>query len=84
MLKGDKPSGAEIAKHLEGVFAALPPTVKRVYWRADSGFYCWDAVRTYERLQCHFLISARKTSRLLDELRAARWTGSPKTGAEGR
>ena len=84
LLKGDKPSGARIAKHLESVFAALPPTVKTVYWRADSGFYCWDAVRTYERLRCHFLISARKTPRLVDELKAARWTGSPKTDADGQ
>ena len=31
-----------------------------------------------------FLISARKTARLIDELKAAEWTGSPKTDADGQ
>jgi len=31
-----------------------------------------------------FIISARKTSRLIDELKAAEWTGSPKTDADGQ
>ena len=31
-----------------------------------------------------FLISARKTWRLIDELKAAEWTGSPKTDADGQ
>src|SRR6266481_6387192 len=41
LRKGDRPTGKQIATHLEGVFAALPETVERVYARADSGFYCW-------------------------------------------
>jgi len=81
---GDRPTGQQIARHLGGVFAALPPGVKTVYARADSGFYCWEAVQAYERQQCHFVISARKTSRLLEELKAARWTGSPRTDADGQ
>ena len=40
LRKGDRPSGQEIAQHLESAFAALPATVKTVYARADSGFYC--------------------------------------------
>ena len=31
-----------------------------------------------------FVISARKTSRVIDELKAAQWTGSPKTDADGQ
>jgi hypothetical protein len=31
-----------------------------------------------------FIISARKTSRLIDQLKAAQWTGSPKTDADGQ
>ena len=81
---GDRPSGKQIAQHLSGVFAALPPGVKTVYGRADSGFYCWEAVEAYESKQCQFVISARKTSRLVEELRAAHWTGSPRTDADGQ
>ena len=31
-----------------------------------------------------FILSARKTSRLMDALKAAQWTGSPKTDADGQ
>ena len=83
LLKGDKPTGKQIAKHLNSVFASLPPTVKTVYARTDSGFYCWEAVHAYESHKCNFIISARKTSRLVDELKAACWTESPRTDADG-
>src|SRR5438093_10423707 len=43
---GDRPSGAQIARHLERASAALPKGVERVYARADSG--C-EAVEAYER-----------------------------------
>ena len=46
-----------------------------MYARADSGFYCAEAA--YEKAGVQFLISARKTWRLIDELKAAEWTGSP-------
>ena len=69
------PRGAQIARHLESVFAALPPAVKTIYARADSGFYCWEAVEAYEKAGAQFIISARKTSRLVEELKAAAWTG---------
>jgi hypothetical protein len=84
LRNGDRPSGGQIARHLEGVFAALPSTVERIHARADSGFYCWEAVEAYAANGCRFIISARKTSRLVDELKAARWTGSPRTDAEGQ
>ena len=84
LRNGDRPTGKQIAQHWSAVFAALPPGVKTVYARADSGFYCWEAVEAYESKQCHFVISARKTSRLLEELKAARWTGSPRTDADGQ
>jgi hypothetical protein len=84
LRNGDRPSRGQIARHLEGVFAALPSTVERIHARADSGFYCWEAVEAYAANGCRFIISARKTSRLVDELKAARWTGSPRTDAEGQ
>jgi hypothetical protein len=81
---GDTPTGAQIARHLQSVFAALPPTVKEIRARADSGFYCWEAVEAYQKQGCQFIISAGKTSRLVEELKAADWTGSPRTEADGQ
>jgi len=84
LRNGDRPTGAQIARHLDSVFAALPGTVQTIRARADSGFYCGEAVEAYTRQGCEFIISARKTSRLVDELKAARWTGSPRTDADGQ
>jgi hypothetical protein len=84
LRNGDRPTGRQIARHLEGVFAALPESVETIYARADSGFYCGEAVEAYEKAGVQFLISARKTARLIDELKAAEWTGSPKTDAQGQ
>jgi hypothetical protein len=52
-----------------------------IFARADSGFYCWEAVETYEKFKCWFIIVARKTSRLLEKLVAAEWKPSPHTDA---
>jgi Transposase DDE domain group 1 len=82
LRNGDRPDGKQIARHLGGVFAALPACVQRIFARADSGFFCWEAVEAYERAQAQFIIVARKTSRLLDQLRAAEWKPSPETDAD--
>jgi len=84
LRNGDRPTGAQIARHLESVFAGLPPSVESIYARADSGFYCAEAVEAYEKASVQFIISARKTSRLVDELQAADWKRSPQTDAEGQ
>ncbi len=81
---GDRPSGPEIARHLKSVFAALPPQVETIFARADSGFYCWDAVAAYQGRGVQFIISARKTARLVEELKAADWKRSPRTDAAGQ
>jgi hypothetical protein len=81
---GDRPSGKEIAAHLESAYAALPVTVQTVYARADSGFYCWEAVQAYEKRNCRFILVARKTARLVEELKAADWKPSPRTDADGQ
>src|SRR5215831_21142939 len=81
---GDRPTGPEIARHLKGVFEALPTQVETVWARADSGFYCSDAVAAYESRDVQFIISARKTGRLVEELKAADWKRSPRTDAEGQ
>jgi hypothetical protein len=81
---GDRPTGQQIRAHLKDVFASLPASVKRRYGRADSGFYCKDAVEAYEEYDCRFVISAQKTARLVEALKAARWKGSPRTDADGQ
>jgi len=45
LRNGDRPTGKQIAAHLQIVFAAVPKMVKTLLARADSGFYCWDAVQ---------------------------------------
>ena len=84
LRNGDRPSGQQIARHLESVFAALPLSVTTIYARVDSGFYCWAAVEAYQKRGCRFIMVARKTSRLVDELKAADWKRSPRTDADGQ
>jgi hypothetical protein len=82
LRNGDRPTGQQIAHHLQNVFAALPRCVVKIFARADAGFYCWEAVQAYEKGQVSFLMVARKTSRLLTELQSARWQPSPRTDAD--
>lgn len=82
LRNGDRPSGKQIGNHVRNVCTALPPGVKQIYGRADSGFYCWEAVAAYEECHVRFVISARKTSRLVEQLRQAEWKASPKTDAD--
>ena len=84
LRNGDRPTGKQIAAHLQMVFAAVPKMVKTLLARADSGFYCWDAVEAYESVKCGFIIVARKTARLVEELKAAQWQRSPWTDADGQ
>jgi len=45
LLNGDRPTGAEIARHLESVLVALPPKVKTIQARGGPrghpGFLLW-------------------------------------------
>jgi len=84
LRKGERPSGQQIAAHLEGVFAALPAGVERCYARADSGMYCHETVETYEQHGCRLVVAAQKTPRWVEELQGARGTGSPRTDADGQ
>jgi hypothetical protein len=70
-LSADRPASA---KCIRGSAAAGE---NHLWPRADSGFYCWDAVEAYENQGVQFIISARKTSRLAEELKAADWKCSP-------
>jgi hypothetical protein len=82
LRNGDRPDGKQIARHLAEVFAALPGCVRRIFARSDSGFYCWQAVEAYEKAKAEFIMVARKTSRLIEQLQAADWKSSPKTDAD--
>lgn len=82
LRNGDRPTGKQIARHLQEVFQSLPRCVVLFCARADSGFYCWEAVEAYEKFKCRFVIVARKTARLLEELVAAEWKPSPHTEAD--
>ena len=84
LRNGNRPTGKQIADHLKEVFAGLPEQVQTIYARADSGFYCWEAVEAYVHNGCRFIISVRKTSRLVELLKAAAWKPSPKTDADGQ
>jgi len=79
---GDRPSGKQIHEHLRNALQCLPPGVKRIYGRADSGFYCREAVQAYDEFNARFVICARKTSRLLEQLRQASWKASAMTDAD--
>jgi hypothetical protein len=81
LRNGDRPSGRQIARHLLEVFQALPRCVVSIRARADSGFYCWEAVQAYEKFKCGFVVVARKTARLVEELVSAEWKPSPGTDA---
>src|SRR5262252_6822095 len=82
LRNGDRPDGKQIARHLTAVLAALPRGIGKIFARVDAGFYCWDAVDAYEKGHVQFIMVARKTSRLLEQLQAANWKPSPKTDAD--
>jgi hypothetical protein len=81
LRNGDRPTGKQIGDHIRSVCAALPACVKQIFGRADSGFYCREAVEAYEECKARFVISARKTARLVEQLRQAEWKPSKKTDA---
>ena len=82
LRNGDRPTGRQIAAHLESAFRTLPGGVKKILARADSGFYCWEAVEAYEKAACQFVIVARKTRRLVERLQQAEWKPSPRSDAD--
>jgi hypothetical protein len=82
LRNGDRPTGKQIGDHVRKVCAALPPGIKQIYGRADSGFYCREAVEAYEECKAGFVISARKTARMVEQLHQAEWKPSTKTDEE--
>ena len=64
----DRPSGKEIVAHPESAFRALPAGAKKIFARADAGFYCREAVEAYQQARCQFVIAARNTRQLVEQL----------------
>src|SRR5205814_875429 len=81
LRNGDRPTGKQIHDHLKNAMAALPAGIREISARAVSGCYCAEAVEAYEEGHRGFVIVARKTSRLVEELEHAEWKPSPKTDA---
>jgi hypothetical protein len=79
---GDRPTGKQVYEHLKNAIAALPDGIREISARADAGFYCAEAVQAYEEGNCGFVIVARKTSRLVEQLEQQEWKASPKTDAD--
>jgi hypothetical protein len=75
LRNGDRPSGQQIARHLEAVLAAVPPGVKRRLARADSGFYCWDAVQAYEKGKVEFISGGAQDAAFAGEAAHGRLEG---------
>src|SRR6267143_3140238 len=48
LRNGDRPTGKQIYDHLKNAIAALPAGIQQISARADSGFYCSEAVEAYE------------------------------------
>lgn len=82
LRNGDRPTGKQIAAHLRVVLATLPPGVQQIFARADAGFYCWEAIETYLEADCRFVVVARKTARLVEQLRQSAWKPSADPEAE--
>src|SRR3989440_1440461 len=48
LRNGDRPTGKQIHDHLKNAMAALPAGIREISARADSGFYCAEAVEACE------------------------------------
>ena len=59
---------------LEKSFAKIPKTIKRVYIRADKGFYDHDIIDKIEtKIGCQFAIAAKLTSPVKKRLSSLRY-----------
>src|SRR3989441_6060444 len=66
LRNGDRPTGKQIADHLAEVFRAMSDMVAAAarFARADSGFYCWEALEADLRWKGRFVVVGRQTARL--------------------
>ena len=82
LRNGHRLTGKQIADHLDEVFAGFAATGAKRFGRADSGFYCREAIKAYQKWNCRFVVVARKTAALLRQLRGADWKPSPNSDAD--
>lgn len=69
---GTRVGGLELAKHLKRCIDRLPSNIERI-WRADSEFYCKEAIMICERTGTHFIVSVRKTAPVMELINTATW-----------
>jgi hypothetical protein len=72
---GTRVGGIELAKHLKRCINRLPSDIERI-WRADSEFYCKEAVMICEQTGVHFIVSVRKTAPVMELIGKAKWSES--------
>jgi hypothetical protein len=73
--RGDRVGGIELAKHLKRCINRLSFDIERI-WRADSEFYCKEAIMMCESTGVHFIVSVRKTAPVTDLISKAQWIRS--------
>jgi hypothetical protein len=60
-------SGAQVEKFIASLRPLLPSAVGKVTLRADSEFYCWQAVKTARAKGFDYIISVKKSCPQFDE-----------------
>jgi hypothetical protein len=73
---GDRVGGIELAKHLKRCIDRLPKNNVDIIWRADSEFYCKEAILVCEANNVHFVVSVRKTAPVAELISNAVWMQS--------
>jgi hypothetical protein len=62
-----------IVEFIKQTLAALPGKVKKIFFRADSGFFCGDLFDLLEENAHEYLVKAKLTSALKRELSVQEW-----------
>ena len=72
---GDRVGGIELAKHLKRCIDKLPEAIEKV-WRADSEFYCKEAIMVCNAAKVRYILSVRKTAPVMEHIRNTQWVDS--------
>jgi hypothetical protein len=67
LRKGKTISAADIKSYIFSLPALLPSCVRKVTLRADSEFYCWDAVATCRQVGFDYIIAVKRSRPEFDE-----------------
>ena len=67
LRRGKTISGAEIKRFIRELRGLLPASVKKITVRADSEFYCWEAVEACRAAGLDFILAVKKSRPDFDE-----------------